>query len=67
MGIDYYIENKSSQGWQSDCGISVMTRLTESQWIENFKLSGFEEVHSWRQGERKKLVWDFDCCWKKDI
>ena len=53
MGIDYYTENKSSQGWQSDCGISVMTRLTESQWIENFKLSGFEEVHSWRQGERK--------------
>ena len=32
MGIDYYTENKVSESWSEDCGISIMTRLSEAEW-----------------------------------
>ena len=52
MGIDYYTENPPSKSWSKDCGISTMIRLTELEWIECFRLAGFQDIQSWRQGKK---------------
>ena len=53
MGIDYYLENIISESWSEDCGISIMTRLSESEWISGFKAAGLKQLKSWREGGRE--------------
>ena len=53
MGVDYYEENKASEGWSTECGISIMTRLSESEWVSGFIKSGFSDVRTWREGSKK--------------
>ncbi|MBN4081473.1 hypothetical protein JYT44_03820, partial [Caldithrix abyssi] len=52
MGIDYYTENKPSESWHVDCGISIMTRLSESEWVDGFNQAGIKNVVSWRVGQK---------------
>ena len=53
LGIDYYSENKISESWNEDCGISIMTRMSESEWIDGFRQAGLMNIQSWRQGEKE--------------
>jgi trans-aconitate methyltransferase len=53
MGIDYYTENKVSESWSEDCGISIMTRLSEAEWIDSFRRAGLTNVQSWREGAKE--------------
>ena len=50
IGVDFYEENRQSHSWVTDCGISVMTMLSESEWKNGFEESGFGYVQSWRHG-----------------
>jgi 2-polyprenyl-3-methyl-5-hydroxy-6-metoxy-1,4-benzoquinol methylase len=52
IGIDYYKENKASESWPLDCGISIMTRLSEKEWTEGFIKSGLANVLTWREGQK---------------
>ena len=52
MGIDYYTENKVSESWSEDCGISIMTRLSEAEWLSGFNSSGLIDVLCWRVGAK---------------
>ena len=54
IGIDYYKENKPSESWPLDCGISIMTRLSEHEWKESFSKSGLVNVLTWREGQKDK-------------
>ena len=54
IGIDYYKENKPSESWPLDCGISIMTRLSEKEWSDGFIESGLVNVLSWREGQKDK-------------
>ena len=40
MGIDFYIENKTSHSWQKECGISIMKLYSEIEWKKFFKNAG---------------------------
>lgn len=53
MGVDYYTENTVSESWSEDCGISIMTRLSESEWVDGFNQAGFHDIQSWREGEKE--------------
>ena len=53
MGVDYYTENTVSESWNIDCGISIMTRLSESEWVDGFNQAGFHDVQSWREVEKE--------------
>ena len=53
MGIDFYIENKTSHSWQKECGISIMKLYSEIEWKKFFKNAGLSKVESWRHGESK--------------
>lgn len=53
MGVDYFTENTASASWNVDCGISIMTRLSESEWVRGFDQAGFQDVQSWREGEKE--------------
>ncbi|MGY8780361.1 MAG: class I SAM-dependent methyltransferase [Fidelibacterota bacterium] len=53
LGIDYYSENKISESWNEDCGISIMTHMSESEWIDGFRQAGLMNIQSWRQGEKE--------------
>ena len=52
MGIDFYKENIPSHSWPEDCSISIMKMFSEKEWVTFFKNAGFEEVKSWRNGEK---------------
>ena len=52
VGVDFYKENEPSLSWQTDCGISTMTLFSEKEWISAFEISGFNNVKSWRHGEK---------------
>jgi SAM-dependent methyltransferase len=54
IGIDYYKENKPSESWPLDCGISIMTRLSEKEWSDGFIKSGLVNVLTWREGQKDK-------------
>ena len=54
IGIDYYKENKPSESWPLDCGISIMTRLTEEEWSNGFIKAGLVNVLTWREGQKDK-------------
>ena len=47
MGIDHYLENKESHNWQEKVG-TRMHLFSEKEWLDFFKNSGFNEIHSWR-------------------
>ena len=50
IGIDFYTENRPSHSWATDCGISVMTMLSEDKWKDAFRESGFIQIKSWCHG-----------------
>ena len=52
MGIDFYTENIPSHSWPKDCSISIMKLFSEKEWATFLKNAGFEEVKSWRHGEK---------------
>jgi SAM-dependent methyltransferase len=54
IGIDYYKENKPSESWPLDCGISIMTRLSEEEWSNGFIKAGLVNVLTWREGQKDK-------------
>jgi SAM-dependent methyltransferase len=54
IGIDYYKENKPSESWPLDCGISIMTRLSEEEWSNGFIKAGLVNVLTWREGKKDK-------------
>ena len=53
MGIDYYAENEASGSWPRECGISIMTRLSKSEWVDGFNKAGFKDIQCWREGEKE--------------
>lgn len=54
IGIDYYKENEPSESWPLDCEISIMTRLSEEEWLKGFIKSGLADILSWREGQKDK-------------
>jgi len=50
IGVDFYKENEVSKSWPNDCGISIMSRLSELEWIQGFKNAGLQNIASWREG-----------------
>ncbi|MGC6422118.1 MAG: class I SAM-dependent methyltransferase [Flavobacteriaceae bacterium] len=53
MGMDYYMENTVSHSWPEDCGVSIMTLLSEKQWLQLFKQAGFVDIQHWRVGPKE--------------
>jgi 2-polyprenyl-3-methyl-5-hydroxy-6-metoxy-1,4-benzoquinol methylase len=51
-GIDLYYENKHSHSWQEKVG-TPMLMLKESEWIDIFKMSGLQNITSWRANQNK--------------
>lgn len=52
IGLDFYYENTVSHSWPKDCGISIMTLLTEKQWLDLFQQAGFRDSKAWRVGAK---------------
>ena len=52
MGIDYYTENKPSENWRTECDISIMTRLSISEWVGMFIHAGLNNIQSWQVGAK---------------
>ena len=52
MGIDYYTENKPSENWNTECDISIMTRLSIAEWVGKFIHAGLNNIQSWQVGEK---------------
>ena len=53
IGIDFYFENKISHSWPESCGIKDMKLFCEKEWISFFKSAGYDEIKSWRYGEKE--------------
>lgn len=53
IGIDFYLENKTSHNWSENCGIKNMKLLGEKEWINFFKNSGFKSIKTWRNGRKR--------------
>ena len=53
IGLDFYSENISSHSWPEECGISIMSLFSESEWKTFFLKVGFKEVSSWHSGAKK--------------
>ena len=51
-GIDLYYENIDSHSWQEKVG-TPMLMLKESEWIDIFKMSGLQNIISWRANQNK--------------
>lgn len=52
IGLDFYYENTVSHNWPEDCGISIMTLLTEKHWMDLFQQAGFRNCKTWRVGAK---------------
>jgi len=52
IGLDFYLENKVSHDWSESCGISNMKLFCENEWLDFFKVVGFQSINSWRFGEK---------------
>tara|TARA_Y100000768_G_scaffold338002_1_gene280476 strand:- start:782 stop:1396 length:615 start_codon:yes stop_codon:yes gene_type:complete len=50
MGIDYYLENKSSHDWPEKTNVSIMNLLSQKEWEKILIQSGLKKVRSWRHG-----------------
>ena len=53
IGIDFYFENKISHSWPESCGIKDMKLFSEKDWINFFKSAGYNDIKSWRYGEKE--------------
>ena len=53
IGIDFYFENKISHSWPESCGIKDMKLFSEKDWINFFKGAGYNDIKSWRYGEKE--------------
>ncbi len=53
IGLDFYKENKTSHDWSESCGINNMKLLSQKEWLNLFKNSGFKSVKTWRYGVKK--------------
>ena len=53
IGIDFYFENKISHSWPESCGIKDMKLLSEKDWMNFFKSAGYNDIKSWRYGEKE--------------
>jgi len=53
IGLDFYTENEESHSWPEKCGISIMQLYAEDTWKAFFRNAGFQDVQSWRVGEKK--------------
>ena len=53
VGLDFYLENKTSHSWPDDCGISIMRLFSENEWVNMFTNAGFSNVVSSRFGAKK--------------
>ena len=53
IGIDFYFENKISHSWPKSCGIKDMKLFSEKDWINFFKGAGYNDIKSWRYGEKE--------------
>ena len=53
IGIDFYFENKISHSWPESCGIKDMKLFSEKDWINFFKGAGYNDIKSWRHGEKE--------------
>ena len=53
IGLDFYHENTVSHDWPEDCGISIMTLLSEKQWLDLFQQAGFQNCKTWRVGAKE--------------
>lgn len=53
IGLDFYYENTISHSWPEDCGVSIMTLLSEQQWLELFQQAGFQDIKTWRVGAKE--------------
>ena len=53
IGIDFYFENKISHSWPESCGIKDMKLLSEKEWMNFFKSAGYNDIKSWRYGEKE--------------
>ena len=53
IGLDFYTENEESHSWPEECGISIMQLYTEETWKAFFRNAGFQDVQSWRIGEKE--------------
>ena len=56
IGLDFYSENISSHSWPEECGISIMSLFSESEWKTFFLEVGFKKISSWHSGVKKN--WD---------
>ena len=53
IGIDFYFENKISHSWPESCGIKDMKLFSEKDWKNFFKSAGYNDIKSWRYGEKE--------------
>ena len=53
VGIDFYFENKISHSWPESCGINGMKLFSEKDWVNFFKSAGYNDIKSWRYGEKE--------------
>ena len=53
IGIDFYKENKTSHDWSESCGIKNMKLISEYEWLNFFKNSGFRAIKTWKYGSKK--------------
>ena len=53
IGIDFYFENKISHSWPESSGIKDMKLFREKDWINFFKVAGYNDIKSWRYGENE--------------
>ncbi len=53
IGLDFYSENIFSHSWPEECGISIMSLFSESEWKTFFLEVGFKEISSWHSGVKK--------------
>ena len=62
LGLDFYFENTISHDWPESCGISNMKLLPEKEWIDFFKIAGFNSINSWRFGAKKNWAGTLIIC-----
>ena len=55
LGVDHYLENKSSLSWSKDLDLSLKTYSIE-QWKSNFEKAGFKNIHTYQFGAKEN--WD---------
>ena len=52
LGVDHYLENKSSLSWSKDLDLSLKTYSIET-WVSNFKQVGFKNIKTYQFGVKE--------------